>query len=345
VSRDEAWRLRTALELLCRKVNPPHRWQATLLDLMELGWDGADLSSVPLAGAYLRGLSVGSAALADDPHQLDAAILEDGDWSLAERLAVQVLRRTVLLTLRWPEGVSAPAIALADLGDRGVRPWCPLGGEISDLAVLPDGRWVTAGAALIVWDPQAERPLHVLEGHRGLVLSVSSLGEGRVLSGGSDGTVRVWELSGSGEGRVLEGHRGSVWSVSSLGEGRVLSGGDDGTRYWNLQTGRCERWVVAVAPNVVWRADRERITITHLAREWRTVQRDGRRLPEDPLLHRWSSYVVDGSWALPVRHFPDLIEIDEENPRRFVQHYPEKWRKDPAKIQAFLCQERKTPED
>ncbi len=68
--------------------------------------------------------------------------------------------------------------------------------------------------------------------------------EGRAvaLSGGLDGTVRVWDLaSGEQRGEPLTGHNGRVGSVA-FGEleGRAvaLSGGDDGTvRVWDLASG------------------------------------------------------------------------------------------------------------
>ena len=69
--------------------------------------------------------------------------------------------------------------------------------------------------------------------------------EGRavIVSGGEDGTVRVWDLAtGRPVGEPLRGHDGPVESVA-VGEleGRavIVSGGADGTvRVWDLATGR-----------------------------------------------------------------------------------------------------------
>jgi WD40 repeat protein len=86
------------------------------------------------------------------------------------------------------------------------------------------------------------RCLHVLDGHTDRVCSVAVTTDGAVgLSGGNDGTVRVWDLDTGHCRHTLEDHSGWVNSVAVRGDGRVaLSGGDDGTvRVWDLDTGDC----------------------------------------------------------------------------------------------------------
>jgi WD40 repeat protein len=61
----------------------------------------------------------------------------------------------------------------------------------------------------------------------------------RLASGGVDGTVRLWDVSGRTSLGTLEGHTGVVWSVALSGDGQLLaSGGDDGiVRLWDAPTG------------------------------------------------------------------------------------------------------------
>ena len=80
-----------------------------------------------------------------------------------------------------------------------------------------------------------------LAGHTGLVRSVAvSADGGRAVSGGDDGTVRVWDLAAGRQQAQLTGHHGAVRSVAvSADGGRAVSGGDDGTvRVWDLAAGR-----------------------------------------------------------------------------------------------------------
>src|SRR5262249_41586075 len=69
-----------------------------------------------------------------------------------------------------------------------------------------------------------------------LALSTDSL---RILSGGADQTVRLWEAAKSGEVRRFAGHTGPVDCVALSPDSKwALSGGEDSTlRLWNLETG------------------------------------------------------------------------------------------------------------
>ncbi len=75
-------------------------------------------------------------------------------------------------------------------------------------------------------------------GHAGEANSVTFSHDGdRIVSGGDDGTVRLWDTQGQPIGQPFKGHEGPVWSVAFSPNGdRIVSGCDNGTvRLWDLQ--------------------------------------------------------------------------------------------------------------
>jgi WD40 repeat protein/serine/threonine protein kinase len=86
------------------------------------------------------------------------------------------------------------------------------------------------------------RPSRALEGHGKPVSAVCLSADGGVaLSGGADGTVRLWATSATRPLQTLTGHSAAVTRLTVTDDGRhVVSGGGDGTlRVWDVADGRC----------------------------------------------------------------------------------------------------------
>jgi WD40 repeat protein len=75
-------------------------------------------------------------------------------------------------------------------------------------------------------------------GHTGAVTAVAAHGDALV-SGGEDGSVQIWDLTGAQPVRQRHGHTGWVYAVAISPDGRTIaSAGDDATiRLWQLDTG------------------------------------------------------------------------------------------------------------
>jgi F-box and WD-40 domain protein CDC4 len=93
--------------------------------------------------------------------------------------------------------------------------------------------------------------LAILQGHTSLVGQLQMRGD-TLVTGGSDGSVRVWSLERMCPIHRLAAHDNSVTSLQ-FDDTRVVSGGSDGrVKIWDLKTGHLVRELVG-ASDAVWR--------------------------------------------------------------------------------------------
>lgn len=119
--------------------------------------------------------------------------------------------------------------------------------------------------------------LATLQGHTSLVGQLQMRGD-TLVTGGSDGSVRIWSIEKSAAIHRLAAHDNSVTSLQ-FDETRVVSGGSDGrVKIWDLKTGHLVRELIAQG-EAVWRVAFEEEKCVALAlRQGRTVM-EVSRLP------------------------------------------------------------------
>ena len=110
-----------------------------------------------------------------------------------------------------------------------------------------DGMFVISGnynGSLELWDIETGELQETFAGHNGIVNSISSAPETKlILSGSTDKTIKLWEVGNESCLQTFVGHTKSVNSVCLNTDGLyALSGSSDNTlKLWDTSTGECLR--------------------------------------------------------------------------------------------------------
>ena len=120
----------------------------------------------------------------------------------------------------------------------------------------------------------------ILQGHTSLVGQLQMRND-TLVTGGSDGSVRVWSLSTFSPIHRLAAHDNSVTSLQ-FDDARIVSGGSDGrVKIWDLGTGQLIRELCKPA-DAVWRvAFRQERAVVMACRKGKTIMEVWDFAPEE----------------------------------------------------------------
>ncbi|MGH3875118.1 MAG: NACHT domain-containing protein, partial [Pseudonocardiaceae bacterium] len=235
---------------------------AYALRAAERGYPHQSLVGVRLSGAQLHGWVIGSnGTQADDDrprlslagadltraalrgatfHQVDltGADLSGADLTNAEAHGCR------LTSTRWSGARAAGTILReCEIDGAGLTDATSYHAQLLRCAPTPAQAtgWLVAPRPEHAGRPLSEPAgLRPLTGHTGTVLSVAYSPDGtRLLTGGDDASVRIWDATTGTPIHHLTGHTGAVWSVAYSPDGtRLLTGSDDASvRIWDATTG------------------------------------------------------------------------------------------------------------
>ena len=114
------------------------------------------------------------------------------------------------------------------------------------LTISPDDRHLVSGdmfGEIAIWELASGRLLRSWRAHEFFVCKVAYTRDGRfLLSSGGDGRLRLWDAEGTRELRTFEiaTNSGGYFDISPDGR-RLAIGFGNALRFWNLETGECER--------------------------------------------------------------------------------------------------------
>jgi RNA polymerase sigma factor (sigma-70 family) len=153
-------------------------------------------------------------------------------------------------------------------------------------------------------DSAAQAATTTLTGHTDAVLCLTCSPDGkRVVTGGADRTVRVWDVARKKEIATLRGHKGAVTLVTYSRDQRSLysAGADKTVRRWDVAAGKASLTFAGHAEPVTT------VTFTLLGKILRTGS-------TDKTVRSWNAFT--GEELPPPREYAEAIALLSSNPAR-----------------------------
>ncbi len=136
----------------------------------------------------------------------------------------------------------ALALVLASLAFSAQAQLRGHGGPVRALAIAPGGTAAVSGSfdtSAIRWSFPRNAAEQVLRFHESAVNAVAYLPDGRIVTGGEDGTIAIWKPGAPKPERTLSGHTAPIVALAVSPDGRTVASGswDRTARLWPVEGG------------------------------------------------------------------------------------------------------------
>ena len=121
--------------------------------------------------------------------------------------------------------------------------------EISSLVAINSKKVLLGGKGeLLMFDVETKEITPISKDVKDRINCLIQLPDGKVVSGGQDNTIKIWDIEKKSIIATLEGHTSIIWDIKYLGNNKIISGGDDNTsKLWDLN----KKILLAVGNNIL----------------------------------------------------------------------------------------------
>ena len=117
-------------------------------------------------------------------------------------------------------------------------------GEIQAITAFNENKLVLGGKDKLLLGGKEELQLfegqnktlsEVSKEHNGRINCLIRLSDGKIVSGGQDSTIKVWDIEKKQSIFTLKGHTSMIWDIKELPDNKLISASDDNkSKIWDL---------------------------------------------------------------------------------------------------------------
>ena len=109
--------------------------------------------------------------------------------------------------------------------------------EVNSILALNSKTLILGGKnQLLLFDFNTNDISLISKDYKGRIYCLIKTPEGKVISGGQDKTIKIWDIDNKKCITSLEGHTGTIWDIIYIGNDKLISGSDDNSSFiWDLK--------------------------------------------------------------------------------------------------------------